>query len=131
MFTYYELRDAELPPVYPFSPDQTTTPGPATIPPHGTIESFYYDVAGEDLVAISERRKHLYVWGTAYYRDVFPGTSEHITKFCVYARTITGDPTKVWNREANPVEIMFATYHQHNCADEDCGEEESPPTPPA
>jgi hypothetical protein len=73
-----------------------------------------------DLVAVSERRKHLYVWGIARYNDVLPKTQEHLTKFCVYASNLSGDPMRPWHAADNPFEIMFVTYHRHNCADEDC-----------
>lgn len=70
--------------------------------------------------AVKEGKKHLYIWGIAKYRDVFPATLEHITRFCVFAANIAGDPLKPWEEKTNPVDIVFANYDRHNCADDDC-----------
>jgi hypothetical protein len=119
VYVHYEPRDDELPKDYKFVPGKVEFV-PTTIAPKGELESGHRDITGADLVAISRGEKHLYVWGTASYRDVFPGTSEHITKFCVYAANVSGDPLRHWHAKSNPLEIMFRTYGWHNCADEDC-----------
>jgi len=116
----YELRDIELPDDFVFSYERSTVP--ATIAPHGMIDSQFRDISADDLVLIKERRKFLYAWGTATYRDVFPDTPERITKFCVLATSVTGDPNAGWHAETNPLEILFQTYRRHNCADEECDE---------
>jgi hypothetical protein len=56
----------------------------------------------------------------AKYRDVFSETEEHVTKFCAHVRRITGDPLQAYHEDTNIVELVFANYHRHNCADEDC-----------
>lgn len=115
-----ELRDDELPLDFPFaSPEQA--PKPVSIAPKGTIESGYFDIDGSDLVAVATGSKHLYIWGVARYRDVFPETAEHVTKFCVHARAITGNPMQGYDAKANIMDILFAHHFTHNCADEDCG----------
>ena len=73
-------------------------------------------------MAVKEGRKFLYIWGTARYRDVFPDTPNRVTKFCVFADAVMGDPMSEWNSDTNQVEIRFINYRQHNCADEDCEE---------
>ena len=120
VYVHYELIDHQLPGIYSFTEDPKIVPAPATIPPHGSIESAHCDVTGDDLVAVSKGRKFLYVWGVARYRDVLPDTPEHITKFCIHAASVTNDPRAYWHAETNPVEILFLTYDRHNCADEDC-----------
>jgi len=124
MYAHFDLRDNELSLDYAFTQDQTKKPIPITLRPHGTLESGGWDINGTDLVAISKREKHLYIWGRAVYRDVFPGTDEHITKFCVVATNLTGDPLKAWHDTDNPFDIAFALYSKHNCADEDCSDQE-------
>jgi hypothetical protein len=120
IYVHYEFRDDELPSDYAFIPDSTITVVPTTIAPKSVVESGHRDFHGKNLVAVSEGKKHLYIWGIARYRDVFPDTIEHITKFCVEARTVTGNPLESWTAQLNPVEVMFASYVRHNCADEDC-----------
>jgi hypothetical protein len=100
----------------PFLSTPRTVPIPSTIPPKGEIESNHFDISGSDLIDIRDGKKYFYIWGVARYRDVFPATIEHVTKFCVVASGVTGDPKKAFDSNTNPVEIL--------CADEDCG-----PTP--
>jgi hypothetical protein len=117
----YELLDKAIDDKYPFFIDPKTVPIPATIPPKGEIESNHFDISGTDLIAVRDGKKYFYVWGVARYRDVFPSTSEHVTKFCVVVMGMTGDPKKAWDTKTNPLDILFRTYDRHNCADEDCG----------
>jgi hypothetical protein len=115
------LLDRPLDDKFPFFIDPKTVPIPATIPPKGEIESEHFDIFGSDLIDVRDERKYFYIWGVARYRDVFPKTPEHVTKFCVVASGLAGDPKKTWDSKTNPVDILFRTYHRHNCADEDCG----------
>jgi hypothetical protein len=120
LYAHYEIRDDMLSADYPFSPYENVTPTPAMIAPKQTVESGAHDLFGDELLAIKEGRKYFFVWGIARYRDVFPNTTDHITKFCVYAAAVTGEPLQGWNANTNPLDIAFAGYHRHNCADEDC-----------
>lgn len=121
VYVHYELIDNLLAADYQFAPT-TDDRRLATIAPKGLIESAPHDFFGDDLLAVKEGRKHLYVWGIAKYRDVFPNTAEHITKFCVEAPRITGDPLEPWDERANIFDIAFMSIDRHNCADEDCDE---------
>jgi hypothetical protein len=121
VFIGYVLRDTPLPDDYPFTPDPGVVFHPAAMAPKGgVIGSGTYDLWGDDLLAASRGTKFFYVWGIARYRDVFPNSVEHITKFCVQATNISGDPLIGFDEKTNPLEIIFAGYHRHNCADEDC-----------
>lgn len=119
LYTRHELRDDQLPIEFEFVPNQTEL-SPVTIYPKGFASSGEWDITGTDLDAISKYRKYLYIWGIAVYRDVFPDTKEHITRFCVFATNLSGDPLRPWHAETNPFNITFANYLWHNCADEDC-----------
>ena len=121
VYVHYELLDAPLDADYQFIPTRDE-PWPAMIAPKGQIEGASRDFFGDDLVAVKEGRKHLYVWGIARYQDVFPDTVVRVTKFCVVATNLTGDPTKPWD-EKFPFHIAFVIFNRHNCADEDCDEE--------
>lgn len=119
-YVHYEFLDKELGPDYKFTPT-VMHPKPASIAPHSSIESRHRDIGGKDLIDVREGRKHFYIWGVARYHDVFPNTPERVTKFCVYASRITGDPNEYWDKDKNAVEILFAGFDRHNCSDEDCG----------
>ncbi len=114
----YSLRDHPLPEDFVFSYVRGDIP--AMIPPHGQIEGGHRDISADDLLLIRDGKKFFYAWGTADYRDVFPDTPDRVTKFCAAATNISGDPHKAWHATENPLEIMFAVYHRHNCTDEDC-----------
>jgi hypothetical protein len=122
VYVHYEFRDSELPPDYPFTQDATIMLHPATIAPSMSIESGFRDIAGKDLVAVSKQEKFYYIWGVARYRGVFSDTPEYVTKFCVQATAIMGNPMKLWNAQNNAVEVMFTSHPRHNCSDEDCDE---------
>ncbi len=123
VYVHWELRENRLPQHYPFDPGKTVKLGQATIAPGGFIQVGGWDINGTDLLTISAGGKYLYIWGRAEYRDVFPETPLHITKFCVFATNLTGDPLKPWHAETNPFDITFAVYHHHNCEDEDCNQD--------
>jgi hypothetical protein len=122
LFAAYELLDSPLGDDFPFIPPEHDRI-PAMISPKGLAESGSRDIDGAEFVAIREGRKHLYVWGVARYRDVFPNTVEHVTKFCVEATNISGNPLIPWDAQRNIFDIAFATYKRHNCSDEDCKDE--------
>lgn len=117
IYTHYELRDSELPTEYSFNSGEFV---PTTIHPKGVIEPRFFNIKGTDLLAVMHGRKYLYIWGIARYRDIFPGTSEHITKFLVVAGNITGNPLRPYSTPGNPLDIEFLHYGMHDCADEDC-----------
>lgn len=118
VYVGYELRDSPLPENFAFP--ITNKHIPTMIAPKGIIASTHYDIEGPDVVAVSEGRKHFYVWGVARYRDVFPETEERITKFCCFIRNISGNPLRAFDEKTNPVEMLFHLYDKHNCADGDC-----------
>lgn len=120
VFIHYEFRDNPLPEDYQFNIPDDIESIPTTIAPKSKIESAYFDIFGEDLAAVSKQKKYLYIWGVAKYRDVFPGTDEYITKFCIQAAAVMGDPLKSWEEKDNPVDITFSTHPRHNCVDDEC-----------
>jgi hypothetical protein len=117
----YELLDGALPDDYPFVVPEDTSAPEAMIAAGGRIESAGSDIDGQTLSSVSEGRKHLYVWGVATYRDVFPDTPLRVTKFCVFAHNLTGDPTIEWNESTNPFDMPLGTLNRNNCMDDDCG----------
>lgn len=73
---------------------------------------------GDDFNEIKIGKKHLYVWGIALYKSMFEEAGEHITKFCVKATNITGDPTLPYSDGILGMDFNFTPIH--NCSDEDC-----------
>lgn len=115
----YALLDEPIDSRFDFTLEKPSTP--ARIAAHGVIVSAPFDVYGIDMAQVRDGTKHLYVWGVAWYRDVFPESPEHVTKFCVVATNLTGDPLASWHEKENPFDIKFMNYERHNCADEECG----------
>jgi hypothetical protein len=126
--THYELRDSELPLDYPFVPGELV---PGTIHPKETVEPIFYNISGTDLLAVMQAKKYLYIWGTARYRDMFPGNKEHVTKFLVVASNITGNPLLPYSDPGNLFNIEFMHDPRHDCADEDCDRQEQAGSQPA
>jgi hypothetical protein len=113
------LRDDPLPLGFDF-PDAPGESIPMLIGPQSSIRARRLGIDGDGLLAVRSRTKYFYIWGSARYQDVFVGTSQRITKFCVQVTDVTGDPTRPYDRETNIVEIVFNFYRANNCLDEGC-----------
>ena len=88
--------------------------------PNASISRGEIPINGSDLLAVRDRKKFLYLWGQADYRDIFEGTPDHVTKFFFQLIGVRGDPTQVWDDKTNLVELIWETQPRHNCADEEC-----------
>ena len=75
------------------------------IPPLGVKEQMF-EFSGEDLFLVGTGHKHLYIWGRCVYNDVFTDEPEHLTRFCVKASAMTGDPRYKYGAE-NQVAIRW------------------------
>jgi hypothetical protein len=71
-------------------------------------------VSAHDILAIHAHKGHLYFWGWARYHDVFPGTEEHITRFCTEITDVIGDLPK------GNVNLQTANCPRGNCYDGEC-----------
>jgi hypothetical protein len=73
----------------------------------------------QDIIDVQNGRKWIYLMGWLRYYDVFPETSQHITRYC-WLVTPAGDPLKF--TPANPGEVTFPSIHhfEGNCADDEC-----------
>jgi hypothetical protein len=119
VYTYYEFRESPLPDDFAFFVDAANDRRPAMLNPGAIIGGATNDIFGADLAQVVSGQRHLYAWGVATYRSVFPDTPPYITKFCVEARNIMGDPMAPWN-DGNRLSIDWISLSRHNCSDEDC-----------
>jgi hypothetical protein len=119
VYIQYELVDAPLPDAYAYTVNIDGPAPPASIEPGGVIGSAVHDVYGDEFVAIAGGHRHIYVWGVATYRSVFPDSPVYVTKFCVKAENVTGEPTAAWDPNV-PFGIDWITHGPHNCSDDDC-----------
>ena len=60
--------------------------------PHATGMGGSSYVSGADLLAIRDGKLRLYVWGWTRYHDVFAGTPQRETRFCLIVNAVQGDP---------------------------------------
>ena len=121
-----DLRDAPLPPGFNFNDG---TPGTGLISPKATLSGGLAPqhseaaITPQNILDVQASRKFLYVWGWARYRDVFPGSKEHVTHFC-WVITPVGDPLAYVPGAQPPAPggLAFHTMHhtEGNCADEEC-----------
>ena len=74
-----------------------------------------------DIEAVSQAKKHIFIWGWAVYRDIFDGTPTRLTEFCnevtepVWTKPTHTDPSA----EMGSLFLPCPTY---NCYDENCGD---------
>lgn len=121
-----EIRNTPLPRGFDFNQGDEST---GLIPPKATLSGGLAPaipgaaITPRDILDVQAGRKFLYVWGWAKYYDVFPGTKEHMTRFCWLVSPI-GDPlTYVPGAQPSaPGGLAFQTIHhtEGNCADEEC-----------
>jgi hypothetical protein len=75
-------------------------------------------VTTEDLLAAQNGTKYIYLIGWAKYRDVFPNTDAHITRFC-WIILPNGDPlTFVPNDKDHALGFPYAHHQKGNSADD-------------
>ncbi len=74
-------------------------------------------VPRQEIAAIQNHNGHLYFWGWGRYKDVFPNTLEHITRFCTEIAAVTGD------LDGPTVNIQTVNCSRGNCYDEECSAE--------
>ena len=128
MYVECEIRNTALPPKYGFTSQPAFTAG-GTIPPkfelQGGVAPRGAAITPQNIVDAQQQRVFIYLWGWIRYRDVFPRTREHITRYR-WAITPTGDPfTFIPNTEGRPPTpgtISFGSIHvdQGNCIDDEC-----------
>jgi hypothetical protein len=115
------LENVDIPQSFKFDMAQTERPT-TFLGPKATLVSGEIHITGDDLVAVQNGTKFLYLWGRADYRDIFEKTPDHVTKFFMRVG-VRGDPTKAWDQTSNIVEMILTSQNRHNCADEDCNAE--------
>lgn len=119
-YVHRYLSDKDIPTDYKFA--LSAEPRPIThLMPNAVKGTGELPVTGDDLVAVREGKKFLYLWGRADYRDLFDGTPDHVTKFFIRI-LVRGDPNQEWDVSTDRLELTFLNQPKHNCADEECDE---------
>ena len=114
----FEIRDEPYGEDFAFPLDLGSAP-PETLAPKSELFTGPFDISAADLLLVKGGQRNVYVWGLAEYRDVYPGTPLRITKMCVKAVLITGDPMQAWNDQSNPLDIRWAHVARQNYMDDD------------
>lgn len=97
---------------FPDFPD--STPFKMFVGPKATSRSVPIVIAARDIISVHNHVGHLYLWGWARYNDVFPGTKQHITRFCAEITDVIGDLT------GPSVNIQTSNCEENNCWDDEC-----------
>jgi hypothetical protein len=114
------LEDVDMPRDFKFEvrPDRSEI----FVGPQATVGTGNLGVTADELVAVREGKKFLYLWGRVDYRDIFDDTPDHVTKFAFQVLDFRGDVTNEWSA-TNAVEMITRHLNRHNCADESCAPE--------
>jgi hypothetical protein len=128
MFAECEVRTSVLPIGFDFD-TPTVQPGTAFIAPKSGMGGGLVPTPGrapisqQDILDAQANKKFIYIWGWAKYFDVFPGTKEHVTRFCWLIMPV-GDPRAFVPGTVPPGQgsLTFPNvYHtEGNCADDEC-----------
>jgi hypothetical protein len=91
----WKTTDGPLPENYDFSSD-TGTPGETIsfVGPKAQVNTVAFTLGLEDVAEMLARRRHVYVFGWAEYRDIYPNTEPHRMEFTheVFANQTPGQP---------------------------------------
>ena len=123
MHTEYDLRSTSLAMDFDFN-YPTNEVGTALIAPKqiamgGIVPRVPSPaISPQDLIDIQAGRKILYFWGLAKYYDVFPGTPQHITRFC-WSILPVGNPLDP-GEGTKDLRFTYLLHAKGNCADDEC-----------
>jgi hypothetical protein len=92
--------------------------GAAPMPPRAAVTP-------QDIADSQAGKKFIYIYGWVRYRDIFPRTEEHITRFCWLIVTqsdpLKYDPAAIGNPPApGTLNFSFIQHREGNCTDEEC-----------
>ncbi|HEY5239252.1 MAG TPA: hypothetical protein VIJ62_12785 [Rhizomicrobium sp.] len=118
-----EVRNSILPAKYDFEnalAGQIPTPG--LLPPKttfgGGLAPAGFAITPQDIADAQAGNKFIYLYGWVRYLDVFPGTREHLTRFC-WLILPTGDPFKfVPNDPKNTLSFTYVLHFEGNSVEE-------------
>jgi hypothetical protein len=96
---YFERRQREWP------------PQPVVIGPKGLAQINIGGPPKSHLDEMAKKRADGYVFGVAYYDDVFKGSKRHISKFCFVVQPV---------KDADKTKVGYGLCQHWNCADEEC-----------
>jgi hypothetical protein len=113
-------RPDEIPEGFNF-PDLWSDPArkinaPAAIGPKAKVDLPTDPIPLNLLEQVKNGKLHLYLYGWGKYNDIFPKTSEHITKFC-YRASVSDSRAQ---SGAKALTIQYTNCPTHNCFDDEC-----------
>lgn len=115
-----QLRDAEIPDNFDFR-YETTKIARGIIGPKSSITSGEFPSEGitpEDMDAVMQGTKFLYIWGWVKYFDVLSDSTEHITRFFCFINPL-GTPSNPGEKLEN-VHFTYPIQPRNNCSDDEC-----------
>lgn len=112
----YLPRQKPIPKDFNFPDLGDTAERPMVVGPKATMMLTPSIVAEDVILQAQKQASHLYVYGWVTYRDIFPRSPLHITKFCYELTQVIGDTSD----PNTSVEALFTSCAQHNCSDDEC-----------
>ncbi len=109
--------DMALPDSFPYPDLGDGKNSPVALGPRGIAHTTPIQIPAPIIAKIIARQSHLYIWGWTRYRDVFPNSKPHITRFCTEITGFQGDPL---NPNANAISRPVLQNCGSNCYDDEC-----------
>jgi hypothetical protein len=118
----YYFSDSPLSDDFEFP--ETQTPMNGALGPKDEIQVRTANIPIGQVASVQRKLGHIYVYGWATYRDIFPETRPHLTLFCyeLFPNTILSDVTSIDYK----LVATFAECKDHNCNDDECRTEKLP-----
>jgi hypothetical protein len=98
----------------------TDPPEPVVIGPKTTLAGATGVITAEQLDAVRRGDLHFYIWGDAWYKDMFPNTPEHRLSFCHRITDVLGNPLNPKtprNTKGDDVTFTYFMHTEHNYND--------------
>ncbi len=121
-----EWRSSDLPVDFKF-PDRWSGNAPhintrAVIGPKASATSYITTITLPVLELIADGKMRLFAYGWAKYKDIFPGTKQHISRYCfeVKVNRVSGGPAV--GREIFGPTTSPCVNTNSNCTDEECNQ---------
>jgi hypothetical protein len=106
-------KDWDFPDLWPTKADDHGA-GALGLAPKQAVPGQALGMTVELLDEIISGRKQVLLWGWAEYKDVFPNTDKHITRFAVRIDA-GGNP-----RDPDRLFFSYSFLAKYNCSDEEC-----------
>ncbi|HEY5213809.1 MAG TPA: hypothetical protein VIJ38_12400 [Acidobacteriaceae bacterium] len=111
------IRNTPLPDDFTYPDFGDEQPSPIALGPKTVGHTTPISIPAADISKIMNHQELFYIWGWARYRDIFPKTKPHITRFCTEITGFQGNPLL---SDPGSLSTPMTQNCANTCYDEEC-----------